>query len=237
MCHSLVRATDAWPLGQDVCKLIKQRTREICPTMKVFLDVEDLTSGSGTKEVDHSRYIAVFAMPVYFEKINCVMELTRAVVRKKPISVLLPDSEVHGEFTQEMVCDILTEEWVKRWKLEQKLAEWARDWGVQELSTPSAEAFRDAIFLNSPLEWSRITPFQDRTMVLLCERLMPEGKRDIYLQGEASFVLPAQHTAIKVFCSTHNQGAAELAAELNEEFSAGGTAPRTTAPRTTSAQS
>jgi hypothetical protein len=48
----------AWPLGQDVCKLIKQRCREICPsTREVFLDVEDLTSGSGTKEVDHRRCI------------------------------------------------------------------------------------------------------------------------------------------------------------------------------------
>eukprot|EP00966_Prymnesium_polylepis_P242101 5598957-Prymnesium_polylepis.1 len=45
---------DAWPLGQDVCKIIKQRCREICPTVKVFLDVEDMSSGSGTKEVDHS---------------------------------------------------------------------------------------------------------------------------------------------------------------------------------------
>ena len=48
------------------CKLIKQRCREIFPSMHVFLDVEDLASGSGTKEVDHSRCILVFAMPVYF---------------------------------------------------------------------------------------------------------------------------------------------------------------------------
>jgi hypothetical protein len=47
----------AWPIGQDVCKLIKQRCREICPSMRVFLDVEDLATGSGTKEVDHSRCI------------------------------------------------------------------------------------------------------------------------------------------------------------------------------------
>lgn len=62
----------AWPLGQDVCKLIKQRCREICPSIKVFLDVEDLVSGGGQREVDHSREVLVFAMPVYFEKVNCV---------------------------------------------------------------------------------------------------------------------------------------------------------------------
>eukprot|EP00966_Prymnesium_polylepis_P156485 3615528-Prymnesium_polylepis.1 len=55
--------SDAWPLGQDVCKLIKQRCREICPSMHVFLDVDDLTSDSGSDQVDHSRCILVFAMP------------------------------------------------------------------------------------------------------------------------------------------------------------------------------
>eukprot|EP00966_Prymnesium_polylepis_P143856 3320787-Prymnesium_polylepis.1 len=34
----------AWPLGQDVCNLIKQRCREICPSLHVFLDVEDLVT-------------------------------------------------------------------------------------------------------------------------------------------------------------------------------------------------
>ena len=84
----------AWPLAQDVCKLLKQRCREICPSMRVFLDVEDLVSGGGQKEVDHSHCVIVFGMPVYFEKINCVKELMRAVMRKKPITLLLPDAEV-----------------------------------------------------------------------------------------------------------------------------------------------
>lgn len=51
-----------------MCKLIKQRCREICPSMAVFLDVDDLTSGYGTMEVDHSHVILVFALPIYFEK-------------------------------------------------------------------------------------------------------------------------------------------------------------------------
>eukprot|EP00966_Prymnesium_polylepis_P096594 2237927-Prymnesium_polylepis.1 len=103
----------AWPLGQDVCKLIKQRCREICPSMHVFLDVEDLMSGSGTNEVDHSRSIVLFAMPVYFEKINCVKEMTRAIVRHKQITLLLPDAEVHGVFTTAMISEIVTDEWVQ----------------------------------------------------------------------------------------------------------------------------
>jgi hypothetical protein len=208
----------AWPLGQDVCKLIRQRYREICPSMHVFLDVDDLTSGSGTKEVDHSLCILIFAMAVYFEKINCVKELTRAIVRHKQITLLLPDSEVHGVFTTSMIAEIVTNEWIKRWKLEKKLAEWAEDWGVAEVKVPTAEQICDTLFKQPPLEWSRITPFQDRTMVLACRRLLPEAKRNIYLQGSASFALPNKHNPVKVYCSRHNPGSAKMALEMNLEW-------------------
>jgi hypothetical protein len=118
-CYHLF-LSHAWPRGQDVCKLIKQRCREICPSLHVFLDVEDLTSGYGAESVDSSQCILVFAMHVYFEKINCVRELVRAIVRNKPITLLLPDAEVHGEFTQAMIAEILTDEWMQKWKLEKK---------------------------------------------------------------------------------------------------------------------
>ena len=206
----------AWPLGQDVCKLIKQRCREICPSLHVFLDVEDLTSGSGTKEVDHSRSIVLFAMPDYFEKINCVKEMTRAIVRHKQITLLLPDAEVHGVFTTAMISDIVTDEWVQRWKLEKKLAEWSNDWGLAEpIAPPTAAEVCEALFKQPPLEWSRITPFQDRMMVLMCKRLLPEASRNIYLQGASSFKLPKGHFTVSVYCSPHNPGARELAEELN----------------------
>jgi len=206
----------AWPLGQDVCKLIKLRCREICPSLHVFLDVEDLAKGSGTKEVDHSRCVLVFAMPVYFEKINCVKELTRAIVRHKQITLLLPDSEVHGAFTQAMISEIVTDAWVSKWKLQKKLAQWASEWGVVEVKLPTGAEIRDALFKQSPLEWSRITTFQDRTMVLMCRRLLPDAdRRDIYLQGTTNFKLPKGHRAVKLYCSPHNPGARELAEELN----------------------
>eukprot|EP00966_Prymnesium_polylepis_P313386 7241585-Prymnesium_polylepis.1 len=103
-------------------------------------------------------------MHVYFQKINCIKELTRSIVRNKQITLLLPDSEVHGEFTQAMIAEILTDEWVQKWKLEKKLAEWASDWGVAEVKAPTGAEICDTIFKQPPLEWSRITPFQDRTM-------------------------------------------------------------------------
>eukprot|EP00966_Prymnesium_polylepis_P088336 2044230-Prymnesium_polylepis.1 len=143
--------------------------------------------------------------------------MTRAIVRHKQITLLLPDAEVHGEFTQTMIAEIVTDEWVQKWKLQKKLAEWASDWGVAEVKTPPAAEICDALFKSPPLEWSRVTPFQDRTMVLMCRRLVPEAeKREIYLQGASSFKLPKGHFTVKVYCSSHNPGAKELADELNE---------------------
>eukprot|EP00966_Prymnesium_polylepis_P257646 5952243-Prymnesium_polylepis.1 len=157
-------------------------------------------------------------MPVYFEKINCVKELTRSIVRDKPITLLLPDAEVHGEFTQTMIEQIVTNDWVKKWRLERKVTEWAADWGVAEVQPPTAAEICNALFKQPPLEWSRITPFQDLTMVLMCQRLLPKAKQNIYLQGSTSFKMPKQHMAVAVFCSPHNVGAADIAEELNERF-------------------
>jgi hypothetical protein len=106
---------------------------------------------------------------------------------------------------------------VEQWRIEETmLTDWANEWEAAEVKVPTAADMLDTLFKQPPLEWSRITPFQDRTMVLICQRLLPEAMRDIYLQGSASFKLPRKHTAIKVYCSPHNLGARELADELNE---------------------
>jgi len=52
--------------------------------------------------------------------------------------------------------------------------------------------------------------------VLIGKRLLPETeKRDIYLQGSASFKLRKGHFTVSVYCSPRNPGARELAEELN----------------------
>eukprot|EP00966_Prymnesium_polylepis_P034757 807914-Prymnesium_polylepis.2 len=94
--------------------------------MRVFLDVDDLVSGYGAETVDKSRSILVFALPVFFDKINCVRELVRAIVRNKQITLLLPDAEVHGVVTHEVIRGIVTDQWVEQWRLKKTmLANWA----------------------------------------------------------------------------------------------------------------
>jgi len=216
-CYHLF-LSHAWPLGQDVCKLVKQRCREICPSMQVFLDVEDLASGSGTKEVDHSHCIFIFAMPVYFEKVNCIKEMFRALVRKKDVSLLLPDAEVHGAFTQAMIRDIVTDSWVKKCGVQKKVHEWGSSWGVPDMKLPSPDEILETLFKRPPLEWSRITAFQDRTMLSICQRALPDETQRLYMPGSESFALPKGHVATRMYCSPHNLGAHELAEELNDTF-------------------
>eukprot|EP00966_Prymnesium_polylepis_P033815 786039-Prymnesium_polylepis.1 len=85
-----------------------------------------------------------------------------------------------------MIADIVTDEWTKKWKIEKTVAKWAGEWGVVDLT---AADICDALFQQPPLEWSRITPFQDPTL---------------------------GHFTVKIHCtSPHNLGARELAEELN----------------------
>eukprot|EP00966_Prymnesium_polylepis_P244755 5661376-Prymnesium_polylepis.2 len=53
-----------------------------------------------------------------------------------------------------MVGEIVTDEWVSKWKLEKKIAEWASDWGVAEVKTPTGADMCGALFKQSPHEWS-----------------------------------------------------------------------------------
>ena len=152
-------------------------------------------------------------------------------MRGKPIILLLPDAESHGAFTVDMIERIVTNEWVKKWKLDQKVAEWSAEWGTPDVEAPTAEQIRAALFRYSPLEWSRLSPFQDRILVVICqhftravrpslcftespEKPAPE-RPNIYLENSVSFPqLSKGQTAVKLYCSPHNPGAAELAAEL-----------------------
>ena len=165
-------------------------------------------------QVDHSHVILVFALPVYFEKNNCVMELVRATLRNKRIIVLLPDRQMHGAFTMDMIANIITDEWVAKWAVDKKVAEWSASWGLPEaVKPPTAADIRAALSRHPPLEWSRIAAFQDHTMVAICQHTAPE--QQMYLEGtQQSSDVPPGHTPIKVYCSPHNAGVREIVREL-----------------------
>lgn len=49
-----------WSTGQDQMRIVKDRLCVLLPELVVFLDVDDLTHGSGAEFVDRSRVVLVF---------------------------------------------------------------------------------------------------------------------------------------------------------------------------------
>eukprot|EP00966_Prymnesium_polylepis_P165919 3835311-Prymnesium_polylepis.1 len=198
---------DAWPLGQDVCKLVKQRCREICPRYDAGLPRR---RGPGIR-LGHQGGRPLALHPHQLRQgahaHDSAPQAGHAAAARRRGARRLH----HGDDPRD--CDRRVGATVEA--REEARRVWASDWGVAEVKTPTGTEVCDALFKQPPLEWPRITAFQDRTMVLMCQRLLPEAKRDIYLQGASSFQLPKGHFTVTVCCSPHNPGARELADELN----------------------
>uniref|UniRef100_A0A7S2C867 Uncharacterized protein n=1 Tax=Haptolina brevifila TaxID=156173 RepID=A0A7S2C867_9EUKA len=103
--------------------------------------------------------------------------------------------------------------------------------------TPSAQELYESLFAEPPIEWNRLGCFQDVTMRLIAEAILPaERSGRTYVQGELvncspTLSLPTGDASFHVYCSPHNPGAADLMAELAEahglrieKAQAGGTA-------------
>ena len=84
-----------WSTAQDQMRVVKQKLQEMVPTLRVFLDVDDLTEGKGAEFVDASETILVMITHGYFRSPNCMRELLRAVVSNKPIVTMLVRTQRH----------------------------------------------------------------------------------------------------------------------------------------------
>ena len=138
-------------------------------------------------------------------------ELLRAVFLKKPLVVLLESDPKHGRLTLDELREGLQD-------AQDKYAEWGLldemvEWGVGFLVPPSARLFK-LLQAAKPLEWTRAAAFQDVTLRLIAERLLPpEMKGTTYVQHELmrqKIKLALPSTAWHIYCSPHNAGALEL---------------------------
>lgn len=89
-----------WKHAQDQCADIKQRLLVMCPTMRIFLDVDDLENISDLEQyVDRSTVVCIFLTDGYISSANCRRELKQAVQRDKQLVVLLETDSNHGATT------------------------------------------------------------------------------------------------------------------------------------------
>ena len=215
----------AWPAAQDRMRIVKERFAEALPSAKVFLDVDDLKSGSGTAEVDKSECILVFTTTSYFTKKNSMKELYRAVVQRRPILAMLePDMTQEGGLTQAAITEMLTSEQLDgvefKW-LKKQYSKWALEGALAPNSfdhAPSGAEVAASLFAVEPVEWNRLPHFQDVTIRLIAERGILHGEMGkLYLQGEAASIkvdMKPSAGSYHLYVSPHNAGAEQLAAEL-----------------------
>ena len=224
--HFHLFLSHTWAQGQSDMRVVKQRLLELMPDVKCFLDVDNLEEGAGAEYIDRSSFVLAFCTRKYFGSRACARELFRAVLLNKPIIALLEPERTaeKGGLTVSECKATLTTEWVQKWKLEGEVAKWAIDWNVEGgLQAPDAAMLFKAIFKNPPIEWNRFTAFQDVSLRLLAERLLPEGHDKVYVTDSATraattvgiTLVPLQHGRTHhLYISPHNDGGAALGEEL-----------------------
>ena len=83
----------------------------------------------------------------------------------------------------------------------------------------SVGSIRAKLFANSPIEWNRLSAFQDVTLRLIARRLLPLGADDVQFQGERENHLstlppPEAPRRFHLYASPLNMGAEDLTCEL-----------------------
>ena len=200
-----------WSTAQDQVRIIHTRLKDMMPEVSVFLDVEDLEDISDLEGyIERSQTVLVMCTKGYFQSKNCMRELRYAVHMGKPlIAVLDLDSDIRSLTVNEVHAELL------------KADENYGKWGFKRDGLPTGAACFSALFVHDALEWNRIGTFQDVTMRLIAERLLPSGYGSTYLMGESiqapiELPPPRRGRSFHVYVSSNNPSAFEFASEVDD---------------------
>ena len=178
--HYHLFLSHVWKTGQDSCRVIKQRLGEMIPGARIFLDVDDLEEIADLEGyIARSHSVLVYLSAGYVASKNCMRELVSAVEMRKPlITIVDPDADRGG----------LTMEEARAQLVEAAESSFLR-WGFDE-NAPSGEALFDALTSgalgrrsssgspsSTEIEWNRIGVFQEVSLRLIAERLLPRQRR------------------------------------------------------------
>jgi len=199
-----------WGTGQDQMRVVKQRLLEMIPDLSIFLDVDDLEIiGDLERYLDRTSTVLVYCSRGYFVSKNCMRELTHTTVKQKPTIALMDLDLSHGGLTLEGV----------QIGLDAADAFYAK-WGFnKEPEAPRAKLLYEHLTTHEPIEWNRIGHFQDVTMRLIAERLLPNAAGTTYVDHELinqkRKLLSPPSATYHVYCSAFNPGAKELIEEVS----------------------
>ena len=192
-------------------RIINTRLIEMLPELRVFLDVDvdGLELAQLEAYIGRSRTVLVYCSSGYFQSRNCMRELRAAVAARTPLVALMESEPSHGGLTMAEVRRQLAQvqESYDRWRF---------------VGGPSSSELVSALFAHEPIEWNRLGPYQDATLRLIAERLLPSvAPGSTYVRAERTSMRRAHGVQygpgeVVVFCSAHNLGVAELMAELTK---------------------
>ena len=216
--------------GQEKMRLLKVKLKEMMPSLRIFLDVDDLKEGRGMEGVDSTHVILTFLTQGYFLSPNCMREMLRAVTTGKPIIVMgtqdkgggIPINEVKKKL--EVAVNRLT-----AWGLDKEVKQWGYE-------VPTADQLHEALFAHPTVEFDPIAPFQMVWFRKIAEMLLVKGHSPCYVRGEMTIqslqqeqhhhkkrhnqkqkpVLHPPRNGCKyhLYCSPFNVGAARLCHEF-----------------------
>ena len=146
---------------------------EMLPEAKVFLDVDDLEEiGDLERYVKASDAVLVFCSDGYCASKNCLREIRHAVAMGRPLIPLLEEAGRGG-------IDAVA----LRAQLEAADGKYEQ-WGFDE-GEPRGAQLAAALFDHvEPIEWNRLGEFQDVTMRLIAQRLLPDNFGKTSVRGE-----------------------------------------------------
>ena len=196
----------SWSVSLERRGRAKRRVQVPEPTFKVFLDVDDLKQGTGPEYLKQVKSVLVFVTDKFFTSRSAMRELIHAVRHKVPLVALMERDPVKGGLTMEQV----------RHCIEVTLFE----------DDLSPQQVYDALFAQPPIEWARITAFQNVSIRLIAEAVLQVPPGSTCVADEEFAELSSELTQPKLessgyhmYVSPSNVGAMDLVDEAREAFS------------------
>jgi hypothetical protein len=178
-CYHLF-LSHTWASGQNQMQALKKELQLLVPSMKLFLDVENLTDiGALEQLIKSSDSVLVFLSTGYFKRWNCLREANEAIVQDKDIILLRESAEMHGGGHMQLVMDEIEAQKV----LFADFAEAGKSSGKGSSVDIKASLFGNDLPV---LLWHRVLELKRVTLKMVCQRVLQQQGResDLTIPGE-----------------------------------------------------
>jgi len=221
-----------WGTGQDNMRIVKSRLLEMIPDTQCFLDVDDLEDISHLEGyIDRSHIILIYCSQGYFQSRNCMREIRSSVMKNKRLMCIMDADKSRGGLADYEIKEqlIAADDQYTKWGFfPEKLKSEGGDRNTEtDPPGPRGATLYAKLFAEIPIYWERLGVFQDVSMRLIAERILPETHDDVYMARELAtqistieIAIPRNECKYHLYISPYNPGAIEFINEVNEAFGA-----------------